>query len=348
MTSDFKLSNIFSNSRILNNLTGQANAASSSDYSIQGILNTASEDGLQEVNESEINSDNQGLVQFVSKVQELQTLKNEKLALIQEQTKLKKEKEQLTYDLINAQDDEEKSSITQKINELNKGIESVESAICECDYKINSINTEIAKSILGINSNTNNNDSTISNSAPTTNNSTTETIDSSLADALDKKLGTGFAAKVEEVAKNLNCNPNDLLAMMYSESGLDPSIKGACGAVGLIQFMPSLLTEYGYTADQVAAMSGVQQLDLVQEFLSESKRISGYSTNDKIDAGTLYAICFLPASAKNEVLCSSTGNLSWAYNANSPLDIDNDGAITKSDMATRLNKKYNEMVEALS
>lgn len=350
MTSDFKINgNVFQSSEILNKFekeeTDTQNTSSSND--IKNLVNSTSEDNLLELDESGFEYNNQGYLEYTLKMQELRSLKNEKLALIEEEARLKREKEQLRYNLINAQDEDEKSSITQKMNDLNSEIESVGNSIEECNDEISSLNTEIMEGISGISSGSNDL-TTGTTQSSWTGSIATETIDSSLANALDQKLGTGFAAKVEEVAKNLNCNPNDLLAMMYSESGINPNIRGFNGAAGLIQFMPSILPAYGYTADQVASMSGVQQLDLVQEVLSKSKEMSGYSASDKIDAGTLYAICFLPASAKNDVLCSSTGNLSWAYSANSPLDIDGDGSITKSDMAARLSKKYEEMRQAFA
>lgn len=347
MRNDFKINNnIFQSSEILNKFEKEENDVKSisSNSNIKDLVNSTSEENLLELDESGFKYNNQGYLEYTLKMQELRSLKNEKLALIEEEARLKREKEQLRYNLINAKDEDEKSSITQKMNDLNSEIESIDNSIEEYNNEISSLNTEIIEGISGINSENNLTSSGVQSLS--TGSTATETIDSSLASALDQKLGTGFAAKVEEVAKNLNCNPNDLLAMMYSESGINPNIRGFNGAAGLIQFMPSILPAYGYAAVQVASMSGVQQLDLVQQVLSKSKEMSGYSASDKIDAGTLYAICFLPASAKNDVLCSSTGNLSWAYNANSPLDIDGDGSITKSDMAARLSKKYKEMLQA--
>ncbi len=174
-----------------------------------------------------------------------------------------------------------------------------------------------------------------------------ESIPKDVANKLDSKLGSGFSQKCEEVAAKLNCNANDLIAMMYSESGLNPSIQGGSGSVGLIQFMPSTLSANGYSTAQVKNMSGVQQLDVVADILGKSKAMSGFSQNEKLDAGSLYAICFLPAAAKSDVLCSSSGSLSWAYSANSGLDLNSDGSISKSDLASRLNGKYAEMLKAI-
>ena len=169
-------------------------------------------------------------------------------------------------------------------------------------------------------------------------------VSQELRNALDKRLGAGFCDKIEYVAKELNCDPEDLLAMMYSESGIDPQCgKGQGKAVGLIQFMPSTAEAYGYTPDQLTNMSAVEQLDVVLEALQGSKRVAQMDSNAKVDTGTLYSLCFLPAVANNEVLCSTTDNLSWAYNANKGLDIDKNGDISKTDLQERLNIKKAEM-----
>lgn len=312
---------------------------------IQNLLNATSEDSLVEFSEDGFSSTNQTYSEYLLKMQELSSKEDEKEELMKEKEKLKKESEKLHDELADAKDEDEKSSITKKIDDLDIEIKSIENSIKDCDNKINIINIEIISILSNMGSNESETSGVAASSGATLTTST-ETIDASLANALDQKLGAGFAAKVEEVSKNLNCNPNDLLAMMYSESGINPNIRGYNGATGLIQFMPSVLSAYGYTTDQVANMSGVEQLDLVEELLLQSKAMSGYSASDRIDAGTLYAMCFLPAVAKNDILCTNSGNLSWAYSANSPLDRDGDGAISKSDLAARLSAKYNEMRQA--
>ena len=173
-----------------------------------------------------------------------------------------------------------------------------------------------------------------------------EPIPQKLASKLDKTLGEGFSNKCKKVAAQLNCNANDLIAMMYSESSLNPSKRSENGAVGLIQFMPSTLQEYGYSASKVGAMSAKKQLDVIADILMKSKLLGGYSKNDELDAGSLYAICFLPAVSSDNVLCSKNGKLKWAYKSNAALDLNSDGKITKEDLENRLNNKYNEMMDS--
>lgn len=172
------------------------------------------------------------------------------------------------------------------------------------------------------------------------------TIDAALEKRLDSKLGNGFCKRVEEIAKNINCNPNDLLAMMYCESGLDAHRHNAAGssAVGLIQFLQSTIENLGYTREEMLSMSNVEQLDVVEKFFVANKNWK-FNSNTKLDAGTLYALCFLPNEATAEVLCNNSSKLTWAYNANTGLDQDKDGQITKNDLSAIIAKKYNEMYQ---
>lgn len=170
----------------------------------------------------------------------------------------------------------------------------------------------------------------------------TKTISTQLAQRLDNKLGSGFAAKCEQIAEKLNCNPNDLLCIMYNESGINPKLNA--GACGLICFMPSVLASMGLTQSQVVNMSGVEQLDLVYTCFKNSKSMAGIPDSKKLDAGTLYALCFLPAYANREVLCSANDpSTAIYYNANSGGDEDGDGNISKTDLAVRMKKKFDEM-----
>lgn len=168
----------------------------------------------------------------------------------------------------------------------------------------------------------------------------TSTIPSDLANSLDAKLGSGFSAKVEKIAKNLNCSPTDLLGVMYSESGLNPQAGNSLGYVGLIQFSP-----YYYNTSSIKNMSAIQQLDLVEKAIMDTKSWALNDKNAKLDAGTLYSLIFLPAYAKNDVLVSA-GDSHGYYNSNKGLDLDHNGNISKADLNRRVAGKYNELLQA--
>lgn len=159
------------------------------------------------------------------------------------------------------------------------------------------------------------------------------------------KLDQNFINKVKDISNKLNCNYKDLLAVMNSESGINPQAWNGKVAVGLIQFTDIALKDinknYGtsYTKQDVAKMSGIEQLDLVEKFLTMVKK-RNFPANKKLSAGDLYAMVFAPSIADQEVFYRK-GSKAYAQN---PLDLDNDGAITKTDLERHLAKKQVNLV----
>lgn len=139
--------------------------------------------------------------------------------------------------------------------------------------------------------------------------------------------------KIDEISQRLGCNPNDLKAVIYAESGGNPRAVNPSGATGLIQFMPDTAKGLGTTTAALKNMTIEQQLDYVEKHLQGAKAGAGFAKTDKIDSGTLYSLVFLPAFAKRDVLCQSD---SIYYKANSGLDKNKDGLITKADLATQM------------
>ena len=153
-------------------------------------------------------------------------------------------------------------------------------------------------------------------------------------------LNKEFLDKVKRVAKNLNCDYEDLLAVMNSESGLNPAKwNRSKSAVGLIQFTNSALAEinrvYGIqlTKEDVSKMNAIEQLDLAEKYLKITTRKFG---GRKLSAADLYASLYLPARAKNDILTRRGEDY---YDCNRGLDMDGDGQITKSDLEQRLEQK---------
>ncbi|MGN0005728.1 MAG: transglycosylase SLT domain-containing protein, partial [Candidatus Gastranaerophilaceae bacterium] len=169
-------------------------------------------------------------------------------------------------------------------------------------------------------------------------------LPSAVKSALDQKLGAGFSDKLEHIAQKLNCNPEDLVGVMYSESGLNASAYNSNGgATGLIQFMPSTAAALGTTTEALSNMSPVQQLDYVDKFFDMVKG-NKFGSGEKLNAGNLYGLVFLPAYAKNDVLCTSS---SGYYSGNRGLDLDGDGAITNKDLTNRVQNKYKEFCRSM-
>lgn len=150
--------------------------------------------------------------------------------------------------------------------------------------------------------------------------------------------GPKFLEKVKQIAKRLNCNYRDLLGLMNSESGINSkAVNKNGGATGLIQFTPDTAKRLGTSTTALKNMSPLEQLDYVEKFLANAKSSAGLSQNDKLTAGDLYTLTFLPARAKREILTQSGENF---YNYNSGLDLNKDGKITKAELGQRVKNKY--------
>lgn len=82
-----------------------------------------------------------------------------------------------------------------------------------------------------------------------------------------------FRIRMHEVAADLNVPTQWLADLIAFETGgtFSPSVPnyGGYGAYGLIQFTTETLGNMGYSVPEVTSMSDVEQLDLVQDYLSE-------------------------------------------------------------------------------
>lgn len=152
----------------------------------------------------------------------------------------------------------------------------------------------------------------------------------------DVKLDKAFLDKVKQIAQRINCDYKDLLAVMNSESGLKTTAKNPNGgATGLIQFMPATARSLGTSTAALSRMSAVQQLDYVEKYFQKNIKTFGL-TGKRLTAGDLYTLTFMPAKVKGEVLCSRG---SKEYRANSGLDTNKDGQITKTELGNRVMRK---------
>ncbi len=156
---------------------------------------------------------------------------------------------------------------------------------------------------------------------------------------INPNLSQEFYEKVVQISDKLNCSANDLMALMNSESGLDSTAENKIGAVGLIQFLPKTAEGLGTTTQELKAMTPEQQLDFVEKFLVEAKKTAGYAGDAKVGPGTLYAFAFLPSYAKNDILAEKDNDPYEYYAQNAGLDLNNDGKITKADLARRVKDK---------
>lgn len=137
---------------------------------------------------------------------------------------------------------------------------------------------------------------------------------------------TDFKRKTVEVANRLGMNPDHLMAVMMFESGLNPAISNKySGATGLIQFMNA--AGVGTTKSALKKMSGVQQLDYVEKYLSPYK---GKMKNMQDAYMAVFSPAFIGSSAGTGMYKSG----SLAYGQNKGLDINKDGVITVGEAAS--------------
>ena len=147
---------------------------------------------------------------------------------------------------------------------------------------------------------------------------------------------TEFAQKVKQISRDLNINPNWLMAVMNSESKLQPNIfnYAGSGAVGLIQFMPSTARDLGTTTTQLAQMSNIEQLDWVKKYIE--MQIRNFKIDKIRDYDDMYLIVFYPKAIGES---NDWSFPSYVYSQNAGMDMNKDGIITISDFKQFVRKK---------
>lgn len=142
-----------------------------------------------------------------------------------------------------------------------------------------------------------------------------------------------FINRVKEVSKTLGCNYVDLLACMQFESGMNPAQRNLAGgsATGLIQFIESVAKGLGTTTAYLAGLTRTQQMDWVLKYFQGTPlpRVADPTISDVYMGILAPAYCGKPGSYP----IYSIANSPKAYYANSVLDINGDGVITKDEAA---------------
>jgi hypothetical protein len=170
----------------------------------------------------------------------------------------------------------------------------------------------------------------------------TDSADSSVTSQTGPKIAWGgvvnadFKTKVCQISADLGCDPSFLMAAMAFETGerFTPNIVNPrSGATGLIQFMPNTaINTLHTTTAALANMTAVAQLDFVKEYMMQFQ--GKFRTLSDV-----YMAIFAPAAVgkpESTVLYSSP---SQAYLQNKPLDVNNDGVITKAEAASFVQKE---------
>lgn len=111
-------------------------------------------------------------------------------------------------------------------------------------------------------------------------------------------LGSGFYPKLVQMSTELGMKPEDLLVVMVSESGLNPSaLEPKYQGSGLVGFMPDTLRGLGFKGGpaQFTKLSGEEQLDFVRPLIQNATKLN----NGPITSATKYYVAnFFPAALK--------------------------------------------------
>jgi hypothetical protein len=191
-------------------------------------------------------------------------------------------------------------------------------------------------------------------------------------------LGTNFYEKLVQMTSEIGMNPEDLLAVMLTESNIDPASQNpSSNASGLIQFIPSTLKSVGWhgTPEEFRQLSGAEQLDYIQKYIKNVMNFNNgrsFKSAHQYYIGNIWPVGLkLPGVQQNnpstailedhpKTITDPVDNIVWskkykdiginilastesaAYKANKGLDLSGDGAITVGDLMARMEKNKSQ------
>lgn len=157
------------------------------------------------------------------------------------------------------------------------------------------------------------------------------------------RVSEAFRARVVSVSKGLSMDPNWLMAVMGFETGytFSPAARNpGSSATGLIQFLQASAIGLGTTTARLARMTAVEQLDYVEKYY---KSVAAGRVRNLGDA--YLAVLFPPGVGRPDTYVMwkrDTGPYQREYAANSGLDREKKGYITRGDAVSVVNESYRE------
>ncbi|WNJ17514.1 transglycosylase SLT domain-containing protein [Pontibacter sp. G13] len=147
-----------------------------------------------------------------------------------------------------------------------------------------------------------------------------------------------FESKVREIASMLNVPPEWLMAVMYSESKFDASVKNhkGSGATGLIQFMPATAGEMNVSMARLQRMDHLQQMEYVYLYLQRVRERYG----DFLTLTDCYLAILYPKAVGQDPCYTLYAKPSKKYTQNSGLDENGDGRVSVSDIDRRMKRIF--------
>lgn len=154
------------------------------------------------------------------------------------------------------------------------------------------------------------------------------------------RVDQAFRVKVRDICGRLSFDPNWLMAVMGFETGytFSPAARNpGSSATGLIQFIEPTAVGLGTTTSRLARMTAVKQLDYVEAYYSS---FSGRIRN----LGDSYLAVLWPAAVgrpDSYVMWErDSGPYQREYAANSGLDVNRNGVITRGEAVASVNFSY--------
>lgn len=148
-----------------------------------------------------------------------------------------------------------------------------------------------------------------------------------------------FFTALDALSNRLGIPMDWICDVIYIESGFKPTAKNPNStASGLIQFMEATARGLGTTTASILKMTNIQQLPYVERYFQNQIRTFG-RPKDWFDT---YCLVFYPVwvSKSDDATLSAS-----AYKANSYIDINKDGKITKAEFRQWASKRIpNSMV----
>jgi len=154
------------------------------------------------------------------------------------------------------------------------------------------------------------------------------------------RVSQEFRVRVREIGASLSIDPNWLMAVMGFETRytFSPSVRNpGSSATGLIQFIESTARKLETTTARLARMTAVEQLDFVEKYYQQ------YQGRIRNMGDAYLAVLWSAAIGRPDSYIMwqrDTGPYQAEYAANSGLDVNRDGNITRGEAVASVNASY--------
>ena len=150
---------------------------------------------------------------------------------------------------------------------------------------------------------------------------------------ISTQLQSKFELGVRNMALRLGVMPEWIVLAMYRESSLNPqAVNSSSGATGLIQFMPKTATGLGTSTAAIKKMNAVQQLPLVEKYLSNQIASTRIHPTRLVD---MYLLILYPKAVgkPNNYILFKRGTTAYRQNSS----INPTGDVTVADVEKFIN-----------